>query len=80
MRQPRAKPDAIDDFADAIVPLAAFNLGEAKRELDVFLEGHARQQIESLEDDADRMRAMLGPTLQKSSPRDYDRVQRSRRR
>ncbi len=50
--------DAREGFADARGPVTAVDFGEAERELDVFLERHAREEIERLEDHAYRLAAV----------------------
>lgn len=50
--------DAFEGFADAGSAFAAVHFGETQRELDVFLEGHARQEIKGLKNHADSLAAV----------------------
>jgi len=42
---------------------SSINFGETQRKLNVLFERHARQQIKSLKNDADRVAAMAGELL-----------------
>jgi hypothetical protein len=53
-----AEADALKSFVDAGGAVAAVDFGEAERELDIFLESHAREEIERLEDHADGLTAV----------------------
>jgi len=52
--------NALERFMDARGTLGAIDFGEAERKLDVFLEGHAREKVEGLEDHADGVAAVAG--------------------
>jgi len=52
--------NALKGFADAGGAFGAIDFGEAEREFDVFFEGHAREEIEGLEDHADGVAAVAG--------------------
>src|SRR5437763_4546575 len=54
------EPDALERFADAGGTLGAVDFGEAKWELDVFFQRHARKKIEGLKDHADGLPAVTG--------------------
>jgi hypothetical protein len=60
MAEAMGEADAFERFANAGGTLGAIHFGEAKRELDIFLEGHAREEIEGLEDHADGGAAITG--------------------
>ncbi len=60
MAEAMGEADTFEGFADAGGTLGAIDLGEAKREFDIFLEGHARKEIEGLEDHADGGAAIAG--------------------
>jgi len=53
-----AEANTVESFVDADGAVAALDFGETERELDVFLEGHAREEIERLKDHADRLTAV----------------------
>jgi hypothetical protein len=55
--------DAVEGLRYAAAALGAVNFGEAERELDVFFEGHAREEIERLEDHAYGFAAIAGEAL-----------------
>src|SRR5207245_8727503 len=50
--------DAREGFTNARGPVTAVDFGEAERELDIFLESHARKEIEGLKNHADSLAAM----------------------
>jgi hypothetical protein len=52
--------NAVESFGDAGFALRAIDLGEAKREFDIFFESHAGEKIEGLEDHADGLAAVTG--------------------
>ena len=58
MRQPRAEVYALDRVAHAGHSVLAIHARQPQWQLDVFLQRHAGQQIERLENDSDRMAAM----------------------
>jgi hypothetical protein len=60
MAEAMREADTFKGFADARGTLGAIDFGEAKREFDIFLEGHARKEIEGLEDHADGGAAIAG--------------------
>jgi hypothetical protein len=53
-----AEADTREGFANARGALAAVDLGKAERELDIFLESHARKEIEGLKNHADGLAAV----------------------
>ena len=60
MAEAMRQANALEGFADAGGALGAIDFGEAKREFDVFFEGHAREKVEGLEDHADGVAAVAG--------------------
>ncbi len=60
MAETMREADAFEGFADAGGTFGAIDFGEAKRELDIFLEGHAREKVEGLEDHTDGGAAVAG--------------------
>jgi len=56
----RGETDMLECGLDARGALGAVDFGEAERKLDVFREGHAREEIEGLEDHADGIAAVAG--------------------
>ncbi len=60
MAEAVGEADAFEGFADARGTLGAIDFGEAEGEFDIFLESHARQEVERLEDHADRVTAIPG--------------------
>ena len=60
MAEAMSEANALEGFADARGTLGAIDFGEAKREFDIFLERHARKEIEGLEDHADGVAAIAG--------------------
>ena len=55
-----AEADVFEGGLDAGGALVAIDFGEAQRELDIFREGHAGEEIERLEDHADGVAAVAG--------------------
>ena len=52
--------NALERFANAGGALGAIDFGEAKREFDIFFEGHAREKVEGLEDHANGVATIAG--------------------
>src|SRR5260370_10605076 len=53
-----AEADTREGFANARGAVTAVDLGKAERELHIFLEGHARKEIEGLKNHADSLAAV----------------------
>jgi len=62
MAEAMREANAFEGFANAGGALGAVDFSEAKREFDVFLEGHAREKVEGLKDHADGVAAVAGET------------------
>jgi len=60
MAEAMREANAFEGFTDAGGALGAIDFSEAKREFDVFLEGHAREKVEGLKDHADGVAAVAG--------------------
>ena len=60
MAAARAEANVFERGLDAGGALGAIDFGEAQRELDIFREGHAWEEIEGLEDHADGVAAVGG--------------------
>ena len=60
MAKAMGEADALEGFADAGGAIGAIDFGEAKREFDIFLEGHSREKVEGLKDHADGVAAVAG--------------------
>src|SRR5712672_572026 len=58
-----AEADAVEGLRYAMATLGAVDFGEAERKLDVFREGHSREEIEGLEDHAYGFAAIAGKFL-----------------
>ena len=58
MTTPLVEADAREGFANAGGAVAAVDFGETERELDIFLEGHAREEIEGLKNHANGLAAV----------------------
>ena len=54
----RAKTHTVESFTDAGTALAAIDFRKAQREFDIFLQGHARQEIKGLKNHADGFTAV----------------------
>jgi len=52
--------NALEGFADTRWALGPIHFGEAKWEFDILFEGHAREEVERLEDHADGVAAIAG--------------------
>jgi acyl-CoA thioesterase-1 len=60
MTETMCQADTLEGFADAGGALGPIDFGEAKRQLDIFFESHAREKVEGLEDHADGVAAVTG--------------------
>ncbi len=52
--------NTFESFANAGGTIGTVDFGETERELDIFFEGHAREEMEGLEDHADGVAAVTG--------------------
>lgn len=60
MAEAMREADAFEGFADAGWPLGAVHFSEAEGEFEVFLEGHAGEQVEGLKNHANGVAAVAG--------------------
>src|ERR1700680_4667590 len=62
MRAAGGEAHAFEGLRDAAAALGAIYFGQSQRELDVFFQGHAREQVEGLKDHAYRFAAITRQT------------------